>query len=56
LLLNGPAGVTCAIEVSSDLIEWKTIAYVVSNSGTVEFVDKETPAQKRFYRARVVDP
>jgi hypothetical protein len=54
LTIHGSAAATCAIEASSDLNHWTTIAYVVNERGIVEYTDKDTTAPARFYRVHVI--
>jgi hypothetical protein len=56
LTLTGPTSVTCAIETSADLVKWKTVAYVVNESGIVEFNHGDNSEGRRFYRVRLVNP
>ncbi len=52
LQLNGPAGYNYAVEVSTNLVNWKTIATLVNTNGIVRFTDSvSTSASSRFYRA-----
>ena len=55
-MVSGPTGATCAVETSTNLTDWTTVAYVVNQSGAVEFVHKDTSASKRFFRVRLVNP
>lgn len=56
LTLTGPASATCAIEMSADLVKWKTVAYVVNESGVVEYNHGDNSEGRRFYRVRLVNP
>ena len=60
LTLTGPTAATCAIETSSDLTNWETVAYVVNESGIVEYNHHDagagTGAGRKFYRVRLVNP
>ena len=56
LMLTGRAGTTYAIETSTDLVQWKTAAYVVAGeSGLAEFVHRDPVDTKYFYRAKVIN-
>lgn len=53
LFFHGDAGFTYAIEVSTDLAGWDTLATVFSADGTVEHFDADAAANSlRFYRVR----
>ena len=54
LTIQGSASATCAIEASTDLIQWTTIAYVVNERGIVEYTDTDTSAPARFYRVKII--
>ncbi len=56
LTLTGPVSATCAIETSPDLITWSTVAYVVNESGVVDYTDRDRGAGRKFYRVRMVNP
>ena len=56
LTLSGPVSAACAIETSSDLITWNTVAYVVNESGVVDYTDRDRGAGRKFYRVRLVNP
>ncbi len=56
LMLTGRAGTTYAIETSTDLVEWKTAAYVVAGeSGLAEFVHQDPVGTKCYYRTKLVN-
>jgi hypothetical protein len=56
-MLTGAAGATHAIETSTDLVQWKTAAYVVANeSGVAEFLQQVTSGERCFYRAKLANP
>jgi len=52
LLIRGDEGTTNALERASSLTNWTFITNVVQTSVTVEFVDGDTSARARWYRAR----
>ena len=54
LHLTGPVGATLAIESSTNLTDWTTVAYLVNKSGTTDYVDKDPSTSRRFYRVRLV--
>jgi hypothetical protein len=54
LTIQGSASATCAIEASTDLIHWTTIAYVLNERGIVDYTDTDTSAPARFYRVHVI--
>jgi hypothetical protein len=54
LTLQGSASATCAIEASTDLIHWTTIAYVLNERGIIDYTDTDTGVPARFYRVKVV--
>ena len=56
LTLIGPASATCAIEMSTDLLTWKTVAYVVNKSGVVDYNHGDNREVRCFYRVRLVNP
>ena len=56
LTLIGPASATCAIEMSTDLVTWKTVAYVVNKSGVVDYNHGDNREVRCFYRVRLVNP
>lgn len=56
LTLTGPVGATCAIESSSNLTTWITVAYVVNDLGTVDYKDNNASAGALFFRVRLVNP
>ena len=56
LSLSGPVSAACAIETSSDLLTWNTVAYVVNESGVVDYTDRDRGAGRKFYRVRLVNP
>lgn len=55
--ISGTPGATYEIEASTDLVEWKTVAYVVVGElGSVNFDHNDPVVAKRFYRARLANP
>jgi hypothetical protein len=55
LTFTGSANTTCAIVTSTDLRTWSTVAYVVNESGIVEYTHNDTTGPMRFYRIGVVN-
>ena len=52
LELIGPSGFNYAVETSTNLVGWTTVALLVNTNGVVRFVDTSTNnATARFYRA-----
>ncbi len=56
LTLTGPVSATCVIEMSADLVKWKTVAYVVNQTGVLEYNHGDHSEGRRFYRVRLVNP
>lgn len=56
LTLTGPVSATFSIETSSDLTSWSTVAYVVNESGVVDYTDRDRGAGRKFYRVQLVNP
>jgi hypothetical protein len=54
LTIQSSASATCAIEASTDLVHWTTIAYVLNERGIVDYTDTDTSAPARFYRVQVI--
>jgi Immunoglobulin I-set domain len=52
--ITGPVSATCAIQKSNDSLTWKTIAYIVNESGIVEYTDMETSDTKCFYQVQLL--
>jgi hypothetical protein len=55
LTITGPASAMCAIEKSTDLVSWKTVAYIVNELGIVEYTEEDTNSGACFYRARIIN-
>lgn len=52
-VLSGSKGATYQLEVSSDLISWRELASLTSQSGVLDFRDVQAPGDRiRFYRIR----
>ena len=54
LTLVGEPGVTCQIEVSTNLVHWGFLTSAVNTNGTLRLVDATAPSDRRFYRARAM--
>lgn len=47
------AGQTYYVEMSTDLIQWQTLAKIVATSNTTTFTDSQPPDFARYYRLRI---
>ena len=51
LLLSGPAGETCRLQASTNLVDWVTLSTNVLGSAPLPVVDATAPTGKsRFYK------
>jgi hypothetical protein len=56
-ILTGTPGATLAVEVSTNLVNWSVVDYVVNASGAMAFEDASAGSSgQRFYRARTIAP
>jgi hypothetical protein len=53
MLVQGPVDQNCAIEISSDLTNWSTLATLALTNNQTPFVDATASVTNRFYRARL---
>lgn len=54
LTIKGVPGQVYALETSTNLIDWTTLAVITNTNSSVVFQDSATNAPRRFYRSRLV--
>jgi len=55
LTLTGSPAHTCAIDISTNAIQWSTLTNLANATGQTVFTNLVLPQLRRFYRARVID-